>query len=353
MEKVRNKSLSLVLICCILMILLLVSMVVAIKFGIADVATEDIIKVLAEQILGRDYRLNEGSQVFLTDIVWELRVPRIIMGMLAGAGLALCGSIMQAVVKNPLANPYILGISSGATLGATLAIMIGFTVFGNLSVGFMAFVGALISSYTVYWIATIGGRSNAVKLILAGMAVNAICSAFSSFIIYVAADAEGIQKVTFWLMGSLAGAHWNSILPVAITVLVSSVFFLSQFRNLNLLLLGDEVAISLGKDLDILRRIYLIIISLVVGVIVWNCGMIGFVGLVVPHIVRMFTGTDHRKLIPVTILTGALFLVWCDVLCKTILNGVELPIGIMTSMIGSPLFIYLMVRKSYGFGGQR
>lgn len=346
----NNQNSYVLIISIILLALLSASLVLSINFGVADVPIEDIIKVLGEEILGLDYGISTGSNVFLKDIVWELRVPRILLGMFAGGGLALCGCIMQAVVKNPLANPYILGISSGATLGATSAIMLGFTMIGNLSIGFSAFLGALISSYVVYIIAHIGGRTNSVKLLLAGMAVNALCSAFSSFIVYTSADAERTQKVTFWLMGSLAGGRWSSIAPVAVIVLGSSVFFLTQFRNLNLLLMGDEVAISLGTDLNRIRKIFLILVSLIVGIIVWNCGTIGFVGLIIPHLVRIFVGTDHRKLIPISILIGALFLVWCDVLCKIMLKGVELPIGIMTSMIGAPLFIYLMVKKSYGFG---
>ena len=192
----------------ILLFFLLISIVLSINFGIADISINDIIRVLGQEILGRDYGLADSSDIFLKDIVWELRIPRILLGMLAGGGLALCGCVMQAVVKNPLANPYILGISSGATLGATVSIMVGFTMFGNLSIGFSAFLGALASSFIVYFIAHIGGRTNSVKLILAGMAVNALCSAFSSFIIYVGADAERTQKVTFWLMGSLAGGRW-------------------------------------------------------------------------------------------------------------------------------------------------
>lgn len=339
-----------VLTCLILIGLLMVSMVLAINFGPAKLQTKDIIGVLGEKIFGVPYTGAGPNNAFLNDIVWELRVPRILLGMIAGAGLALCGCVMQAVVKNPLANPYILGISSGASLGATAGILLGFHLFGYVSIGFTAFLGALISSYIVYIIAHIGGRTSSVKLLLAGMAVNALCSAFSSFIVYVAADAEGIQKVTFWLMGSLASGRWHSILPVSIVVLLSILFFLTQFRGLNLLLMGDEVAISLGTDLNRIRKIYLLIVSLIVGMIVWNCGTIGFVGLIIPHVVRMFVGTDHRKLIPISVLVGALFLLWCDVVAKIVLKGVELPIGIITSMIGSPLFIYLMVRKQYGFG---
>lgn len=346
----KKNSGSVVLICAFLICFLILSLILSISFGAAKVSISEILDVLGEEILGMDNGIQQNENAFLRDIVWELRVPRILLGMLAGAGLALCGCVMQAVVKNPLANPYILGISSGAALGATVAIMVGFTIFGNLSVGLSAFIGALLSSYVVYFIAHIGGRTNAVKLLLSGMAVSAICTAFSSFIVYVAADAEGIQKVTFWLMGSLAGGRWSSILPVAVVILGSTSFFITQFRNLNLLLLGDEVAISLGTDLNKIRKIYLLLVSLIVGVIVWNCGTIGFVGLIIPHIVRIFVGTDHRKLIPISVLIGALFLVWCDVVCKVILKGVELPIGIITSMVGSPLFIYLMVRKSYGFG---
>lgn len=259
---------------------------------------------------------------------------------------------MQAVVKNPLADPYILGISSGASLGATMAIMLGVGAFlGSNFVGIAAFAGAFLISLGVMTLANIGGRSNSTKLLLAGMALSAICSAFSNFIVYFANDKNGIQTVTYWLMGSLAGAEWESIAVVFPIVVIAAVFFWSQARRLNLMLLGDEASITLGTNLHKWRHIYLLVISVIIGFVVYSSGMIGFVGLVIPHIVRMIFGTDHRRLVPLCALVGAIYLIWADVLCRIIIPKTELPIGILTSMIGAPCFIYLMVRKRYGFGG--
>ena len=219
-------------------------------------------------------------------IIWLLRMPRLLMAAIIGAGLAVSGVIMQAIVKNPLADPYILGISSGASLGATVAILFGVGVmFGENFVGIMAFIGAMAISFGVLFISNLGGRPNSVKLILGGLALSAVCSSFSSFVVYLADDKEGIQTITYWLMGSFAGAKWDMLPFIAIVVLVSILFFWSQSRVLNIMLLGDEVAITLGRDLHRYRQVYLIISSLIIGFVVYAAGMIGFVGLLIPHLV--------------------------------------------------------------------
>ena len=281
-----------------------------------------------------------------------IRLPRLILALGVGMGLAICGVVMQAIVKNPLADPYILGVSSGASLGATLAILLGVGVaLGSNYVGIVAFLGAFGISVAVVILANIGGKANSVKLLLAGMALSAVCSAFSNFIVYFANDKEGIQTITYWLMGSLAGASWENISFILPITFFGTFFFLTQFRTLNLMLLGDDVSVTLGTDLHRWRQVYLLVSSLMIGFIVYSSGMIGFVGLIIPHVVRMLFGTDHKKLVPLCALTGALFLIWADVLCRVIIQGMELPIGILTSMIGAPCFIWLMVRRRYGFGG--
>ena len=272
-------------------------------------------------------------------IIWLLRMPRLLMAAIIGAGLAVSGVIMQAIVKNPLADPYILGISSGASLGATVAILFGIGVmFGENFVGVMAFIGAMAISFGVLFISNLGGRPNSVKLILGGLALSAVCSSFSSFVVYLANDKEGIQTITYWLMGSFAGAKWD--------------MFWSQSRILNMMLLGDEVAITLGRDLHMYRQVYLIISSLIIGFVVYATGMIGFVGLLIPHLVRMTIGTNHWTLIPFSALCGSIFLVIADGLCRCIIPHAELPIGILISLIGAPTFVYMLVRKNYGFGGE-
>ncbi len=361
MEKVNNKKKTarpvFVLVLLVLIGVLILSILLAVTIGstsipftdVYDVIVKNLKEIFSATISGRPIAFESGK---VNDVVWYIRLPRLILALGVGMGLSVCGVIMQAVVKNPLAEPYVLGISSGASLGATSAIMLGVgAAFGPNSVGIMACLGAFVISLGVVGIANIGGRANSVKLLLAGMALSSVCSAFSSFIVYFAHDKEGMETVTYWMMGSMAGASWERNMVVIPIVLLGTLFFCTQYRTLNLMLLGDEAAITLGTDLHRWRQIYLLVSALMVGFVVYAAGMIGFVGLVIPHVVRMIFGTDHRKMIPISALVGAIFLIWADVLCRVLIPGMELPIGILTSMIGGPCFIYLMARKRYGFGG--
>ena len=331
--------------------LLLLALFWALSIGTVKLPGREIYAVIVNQLLSGSPLDTTGKDP-VYDIIWLLRMPRIILAAVIGCGLSSCGVIMQAIVKNPLADPYILGISSGATLGATIAVLLGIGInLGENFVGICAFIGAFIVSLGVVFISNMGGRANSIKLLLGGMALSAVCSAFSSFVVYFANNKEGIQTITYWMMGSFAGAKWDGITVIAPIVILSVVFFWTQSRILNLMLLGDESAITLGRDLYLYRQIYLLVSSLVVGFAVYSAGMIGFVGLVVPHVIRMLIGTDHKKLIPVTALSGAIFLVLADGLCRIIIPKTELPIGILISLIGAPCFVYLMVKRTYGFGG--
>lgn len=296
---------------------------------------------------------NLTNQSFV-NIIWQLRFPRVLFALLIGMGLAVCGTILQAVVQNPLADPYILGISSGASLGATFAILIGFSAdafFSQFGIAFGAFAGALAATLAVLVIASVGGKITSIKLILAGTVISSLCGAFSSLIIYFANNAEGIKTVTFWSMGSLASASWSKLPILTVIVVSGSLLFLFQHRVLNTMLLGDEVAITLGIDLGRFRRFYMLLTALITGTIVAYAGMIGFVGLIIPHITRSLIGSDHKRLVPAVLLIGSLFLIWSDILSRTLIANVELPIGIITSVIGAPLFIYMLIKKSYNFGG--
>lgn len=331
----------------LLFITLIISVGISVGMGSVDISIKEVYTIIFEKLF-------EGSKQAgpIHDVVWLIRLPRIILAIAVGIGLSIVGIIMQAIVKNPLADPYILGVSSGASFGATLAVVLGLgNIFGNNSIGISGFIGAFIVSILVLAISNIGGRSNSVKLLLAGMGLSSVCSAFSSFLIYMADDAQATKNITFWLMGSLAGAKWDQITFILPIILIGMIFFMSQSRILNLMLLGDEVAITLGTDLNKYRNTYLLITSLMVGILVYASGMIGFVGLIVPHIVRMIFGTDHKKLIPISAMIGAIFLIWSDVLSRTIIKGTEIPIGILISIVGAPCFIYLMIKKTYGFGG--
>ena len=347
----RSKEISVALVMLLLTVLLVLAFLWALSIGTVKLSFVQIYEGIVNQFTS-GMAIETAGQGPVHDIIWLLRLPRLVLAALVGMGLSVCGVIMQAVVKNPLADPYILGISSGASLGATAAILLGIGVaLGENFVGIAAFIGALAMSLGVLFISNLGGRSNSVKLLLAGMALSAVCGAFSSFIVYFANNKEGMQTIAYWMMGSFAGAKWETLAVIGPIVVLAVMFFWTQSRMLNLMLLGDESALTLGTDLHIYRQIYLLVSSLIVGFVVYAAGMVGFVGLVVPHVIRMLVGTDHKKLIPVSALTGAVFLVIADGLCRVIIPRTELPIGILISLIGAPCFVYLMIKKTYGFGG--
>ena len=336
----------------ILLIILLLSIGFAVTMGSVDISIKEVYEVILYKLFNiGDSSIGIGA---VADVVWLIRMPRIVLAIAVGAGLSVVGIIMQAIVKNPLADPYILGVSSGASLGATLAVVLGIgSVFGSNSLGIMGFVGAFGVSILVLIISNMGGRSNSIKLLLSGMALSSVCSSFSSFLVYISDDSQKLKTITFWLMGSLAGAKWNEIVFILPIIILGIVFFTTQYRILNLMLFGDEVSITLGTDLHKFRIIYLLITSLMIGLLVYVSGMIGFIGLIIPHIVRIIFGTDHKKAIPIAALLGAIILIWADVISRILIKGTEIPIGIVISIIGAPLFVWLMIKKNYGFGGNK
>lgn len=334
-----------------LAVLLVLSILLAVTIGPAELSVQQVYRVILDKAFGLS-TAGEPIRASVYDIVWLIRLPRILLAVGVGAALAVSGCVMQAIVQNPLADPYILGVSSGASLGATLAILLGFgSLFGSNSVGISAFIGAFGISLLVQIIANIGGKANTIRLLLGGMALSAVCTAFSSFIVFFAKNKEGIRNVVFWTMGSLAGATWKLLAVILPVVLLGTLFFISQTRILNLMLLGDEVAITLGRNLLLFRNLYLLLSALMIGMVVYASGLIGFVGLIIPHMVRFLYGTDHRRVLPLSALLASIFLIWMDVLSRVIVAGAEIPIGIMISLIGAPSFIYLLMKRSYGFGG--
>lgn len=336
-------------------VLIVFSVGIGVAVGQVTVPLNESFQILIKNLSGGIVdNLSGVSSSAHENIIWQIRFPRVLLAMLTGMGLSLAGAVMQTTVQNPLADPYILGISSGASLGATFAIMIGFggtSVLAQLGLSFWAFLGAVTAALLVLLLSNVNGQMNSIKLILSGMVLNALFTAFSNFIIYIANDAEGIRSVTFWMMGSLAGASWSKLPLIATVVLICFLFFLTQQRILNIMLLGDEAAITLGVNLKFYRKLYLVITSILTGIIVANSGMIGFVGLIIPHIVRGIVGSNHRYFLPLSVFSGSLFMVWSDILSRIILPTVELPIGILTSLIGAPLFIYIFIKKGYEFGG--
>lgn len=335
-----------------LILFLVFSVLAAVTFGNADLSLKDVYSVILYKLFHIKSLAAYGEGA-IHDVVWLIRLPRVLLALAIGMALSVCGVVMQAIVQNPLADPYVLGISSGASLGATLAIMLGIGSFlGGNSVGICAFMGAMLTSFAVIAIANMGGKATSAKLILAGMAISAVCSAFSNFVIYITND-KNAATVLEVEQGSLAGARLARVSAMMPVTLVCVLLFLTQYRSLNLMLLGDEVSITLGTDLHRLRTVYLVVASVMIGFAVYCAGVIGFVGLVIPHVVRILFGTDHSRLIPLGALLGASFLIWCDVACRVILKNSEMPLGVLVSIIGAPCFIYLLVKKSYGFGGRK
>ena len=335
-----------VFIAVLLILLFISSIILGISFGAVDIPPYDVYRVFLYKVFGvKIGNLDEILNSTLFDIIWGVRMPRVLLGAFAGMALAMVGVIMQATIQNPLGDPYILGLSSGASLGATFSILIGFSgVLSSFGAPLGAFLGALMASVFVYFLAKIGGRITPFKMILAGMVISSICSSLTSLIIFLSKDNEGIRTVNFWMMGSLAGAEWsNIVLPIVISV-IPLIYFFTQYRNLNLMVLGDETSITLGLNIEKHRKIYMILSSLITGVIVSVCGTIGFVGIMIPHIVRLIFGTDHKTLLPFSALVGAIFLIWADVVARCAITNMELPIGIITSVIGAPFLLWLMVK---------
>ncbi|MYC71223.1 MAG: iron chelate uptake ABC transporter family permease subunit [Gemmatimonadetes bacterium] len=286
------------------------------------------------------------------NIIWLIRFPRVLIGVFVGAGLAVVGVTMQALVRNPLADPYILGISSGASVGAVMVLAFGaFAFAGIYAISVGAFLGAILTFLIVFLLAQSNGRLNPARLILAGVAVAYFFSGLTSFITLTSDNRELARAVLAWLLGSLAGTDWEELtLPTAV-LFFGSVYLVLQARGLNALIVGDETAATLGVDLTRFRPSLFGVVSLVTGVMVAVSGAIGFIGLMIPHIVRLMVGTDHRRVLPVSIFVGSIFLILVDVIARTAFDPVELPVGVITSLLGGPFFLWLLHRQMKERGG--
>jgi iron complex transport system permease protein len=289
---------------------------------------------------------------FEQTIVWDIRVPRVLLGGLVGAGLAIAGATLQALVRNPLADPYLLGVSAGASLGAVLTLGLGVTWLAGLSRSVAGFLGALAALVTVLLVARRAGRLTAGRLILAGVSVGYVFTALTSALIYAAPNGEAAKGVLYWLLGGLGGARWSQLGWPALIVAGTMAWLLSQARSLNAVSVGEETAATLGVDPVRFRWILFSLTSLLTGALVAVSGGIGFVGLMLPHIVRAFVGSDHRRLLPIAALAGAVFLIWVDVLARTAIAPAELPIGIITALLGAPFFIWIMGRRTGPAGAE-
>ncbi|WP_371814349.1 FecCD family ABC transporter permease [Brevibacillus sp. HB1.1] len=285
-------------------------------------------------------------------IIWDIRFPRVLLGAIVGAGLSVVGVAIQSLVRNSLADPYVLGVSSGASVGATSVIIFGaFSMYGQYALSFGAFTGSLVSIILIFTLSRIGGQNSTVRLLMAGIAISAILSAITSLLVFSAPNEHGIGTVLFWLSGSLAGGKWEYLTIPTLIVVICLIVLMAQYRSLNAMLMGEESAGTLGVNTVQFRKLLLVITALLTGVIVSIAGSIGFVGLMMPHIVRVMVGSDHRRVLPVSALFGAIFLIWVDVVARLAFAPEELPIGILTALCGGPFFIWLMLRSSYSFGG--
>jgi len=328
------------------------ALILAIFLGSVMVSPKTVCQILANHFSRREiypavWSASEES------IVWTIRFPRVIMAFIVGAGLALSGILMQALTRNSRADPYVLGISSGASAGAVAVIMYGwFSFMGTFHIAFGAGLGALISIVIAMKVSSVDNKITATQLVLAGIAVSTLFTALTNFMIYYKQSGSDKQKTAmYWMMGSLSGANWSSVLYVFIIFLVCVIAILFFTGHLDILMLGDDAATTLGLNLRFIKIGIIILCTLMTGAIVSVSGVIGFVGLIIPHVTRSIIGPKHGRLIPAAILVGGLYMILCDLISRVIVSPEELPIGVLTALFGAPFFLFLIRKSRSKFGG--
>ena len=339
------------LICLVLAAALLVSIVIGIGTGPVAIPFSEVWRVMFHRLggllTGSELPL-EGVRESTQNIVWFLRAPRVLLGALVGAALTLSGVGMQAFTKNPLAEPYVLGISSGASLGAVLAMLLGVSlpVLGRLSVSAGAFAGALVSILLVYLLARTRNAVTPIRLILVGVAVSAMFQAFTNYIVYTAPDDAAVREATFWMLGGLGSAEWADVPLLAGLVPPALLLMLALAKPLNAMMMGDSSAVTLGVNLTVVRNVLIGVTALLTAssgrMLLFHTGLIA-------HLVRSVVGPDHRKLVPLATLFGAIFLIWVDVGARIIKPPAEIPVGILTAFLGAPLFLWMIKVRRYEF----
>lgn len=326
-------------------VVLVLSMVAALGLGAVAVAPAEVIEVVARRIGLGDFHVSLMDD----QIVWQLRLPRVLAAAATGAGLALVGAVLQSLTRNDLADPYLLGISSGASVGAVLVIVLGVSVAGltgstMLTAG--AFLGAMAALLLVLVLAT--DRTGALppaRTILAGVAVGQICTAYTAFLVMIKGDGDSARRVLIWTLGSLAGVRWTSAVVLVVATVLTAFVVMSFASALDAFAFGESAAGSLGIDVTRTRWSLMVVTALLVALLVAYTGAIGFVGLVVPHVARMFVGVRHHRLLPVSALVGASLMVWADTVARSVMSGQEIPVGIVTAAVGAPVFAYLLNRS--------
>lgn len=343
-----------ILFCLCMLALLAAAFLGAVRLGSVETGFSEIFHILVNRITGRS--VFQPSWPESTElIIWTIRTPRILTAFVVGAGLTLCGILMQILTKNALADPYVLGISHGASAGAVSVIMYGWLSFlGGYGTIAGAFLGAVLSIVLALRIAAIRGKVTATQLILAGIAVAALFGALTNLMIYhTKTGSDKVKTAAYWLMGSLSGASWEKLGYVTVIFFVCLLLIMVLAKRLDVLLLGDDAAATVGVDTGTLRLWIILTATLLTGVIVSISGTIGFVGLTFPHITRSVVGTRHKRLVPAAVLVGGTFLVIADALSRVLAAPEELPIGVVSAFFGAPFFLYLIRRSQTTTGGCR
>lgn len=334
----------------LLLITLPVCGILAAGIGAMQITPPQVIAILLDQI---GWHLPVAYNEGMANVLMLIRLPRVIMGMLIGAGLAVSGAALQGLFRNPLADPGLIGISAGASFFAVLLIVgassVAFLLPGGLLMqhyilNIITFSGACLTSLLVFRLSRTGGKTLIATLLLAGIAINALCGAFTGLITYTA-DNEQLRSITFWTLGSLGAASWNNVLALSLFILIPLIGLPRLSRSLNAFALGEAEAGYVGVNVKKLKIQIIVLSTLAVGACVAVSGIIGFVGLIVPHILRTLSGNDHRHLLINSALLGAALLTLADILSRTIIAPAELPIGIITAILGTPLFIALLLKQ--------
>jgi iron complex transport system permease protein len=343
----RRRGLPLLPILVVLILMGLASVVASLAFGAEPIPLSEVMRVVEDRLAGHPI----GSP--FDTIVWDLRMPRALLALIVGAGLSIGGAGMQTLVRNPLADPYLLGISSGASVGATAVITMGLLGgLGTWALSGGALIGAMGSAAAVYLISRAQGGLTPLRMVLSGVVLSAAFSSIASFMVFMSNDDHAANSVMFWMLGSVAGATWQRLLlPAAALVLVGA-GMLAVHNWMDALAAGPETAAALGVRTGALRTALFVALGVLIGSLVAVSGGIGFVGLIVPHAARMLVGATHRRMLPVAAALGAIFLVWVDVISRMVAPPQELPLGVVTGVIGAPVFLFLMGRRQYAFGGR-
>jgi iron complex transport system permease protein len=330
----------------VLVLLLLATALFSLTAGAADASPVSVLRDMIWGSAGAD-AVSQRDRI----IIYDIRMPRILMGIVVGAGLAVAGAVMQGLFRNPLADPGLIGVSSGAGLGAVSVIVLGATSLapvvdrlGTFALPAFAFLGGLVVTLILYRVSTRQGRTSIATMLLAGIALGALAAALMGVLIYIADDRQ-LRDLTFWQLGSLGGSTWTKLAASAPIVLIGLAATPFLARGLNALALGEATAAHLGVPVQRLKYITIVMVSAVVGASVAVSGGIGFVGIVVPHLLRLFIGPDNRYLLPASALLGAILLLLADAVSRTVVAPAELPIGIITALAGAPVFLWILLRK--------